>query len=129
MPSASAFSRSWAVISASVSVFGASVFAGGVLAEDPLQGAPMHVETARRLRDVAVALLEDALDVLPAHAVGRHRVARRRRQLAAVRGQRLLDGVGVGRLGEIVYGAFLHRGDGGGDVAVAGQHDDADIGP
>src|SRR5829696_2243098 len=89
----------------------------------------MHVEAARRLRDVAVALLEDALDVLPAHAVGRHRVAGRRRQLAAVRGQRLLDGVGVGRLGEIVNGAFLHGGDGGSDVAVAGQHDDADVGP
>src|SRR3954454_7189011 len=111
MPSASALSRSWTVISAS-----ASVFAGRVLAEDALQGAPMHVETARRLRNVAVALLEDALDVLPAHAVGRHRVAGRRRQLAAMRGQRLLDGVGVGRLGEVVDGAFLHCGDGGGNV-------------
>src|SRR5258708_29024531 len=102
MPSASALSRSWTVISAGASVFGASVFARGVLAEDALQGAPMHVETARRLRDIAVALFEDALDVLPAHAVGRHRVAGRRRQLAAMRCQRLLDGVGVGRLGEIV---------------------------
>src|ERR671912_2745769 len=101
MPSASAFSRSWAVISASVSVFGASVFAGGVLAEDPLQGAPMHVETARRLRDVAVALLEDALDVLPAHAVGRHRILRRRRHVMAARAQSRLDGVGIGRLRQI----------------------------
>src|SRR3977135_4437215 len=92
MPSASALSRSWTVISAR-----ASVFAGGVLAEDALQGAPVHVETARRLRDVAVALLEHALDVLPAHAVGRHRIAGRRRQLAAVRRQRLLDGIGIGR--------------------------------
>src|SRR5882724_5140406 len=124
MPSAVAFSSSWTVISAR-----ASVFAGGVLAQDALQGAAMHVETARRLRHVAVALFEDALDVLPAHAVGRHRIAGRRRQLAAVRGQRLLDGVGIGRLGEIVDRAFLNGGDGGGDVAVAGQHDDADVGP
>src|SRR5882757_6675575 len=100
MPSASALSRSWTVISASASVpvrqylrvsIRASVFSVGVLAENELQGAPMHVEAARRLRDVAIALLEDALDMLPAHAVGRHRVAGRRRQLAAVRGQRLLD--------------------------------------
>ena len=100
-----------------------------MLAQDPLQGAPVHVEAARRLRDVAIALLEHALDVFPAHAVGGHRVAGRRRQLATVRGQRLLDGVGVRRLGEIVDGPFLHRGDGGGDVAVAGEHDDADVGP
>ena len=87
----------------------------------------MHVETARRLRDVAVALLEHALDVLPAHAVGRHRVAGRRRQLAAVRDQRLLDGIGVGRLGEIVDRALLHRRDSGRYVAVTGEHDDADV--
>jgi hypothetical protein len=46
-----------------------------------------------------------------------------------VRGQRLLDGVGIGRLGEIVDRAFLYRRDGGGNIAVAGQHDDADVGP
>src|SRR5258707_590490 len=45
MPSASALSRSWTVIRAR-----ASVFAGGVLAEEALQGAPVHVATARRLR-------------------------------------------------------------------------------
>src|SRR5260370_10882921 len=109
MPSASALSRSWTVISAR-----ASVFAGGVLAQDALQGAPVHVEAARGLRDVAVALLEDALDMLPAHAVGRHRIAGRRRQLATVRGQRLLDGIGIGRLGQIVDGGLFHRGYGGG---------------
>ena len=44
-----------------------------------------------------------------------------------MRGQRLLDGVGIGRLGEIIDGALFHSGNGGGDVAVAGEHDDADV--
>ena len=47
------------------------------LGEDALQRAAVHVEAPRRLRHVAVAQLVDALDVLPAHAVGRHRVLRR----------------------------------------------------
>src|SRR5471030_1617645 len=124
MPSASAFRTSWKVSSGA-----RSVFFGRVLAQDALQGAAMHVQPPRRLRDVAVALLEHALDMLPAYAVGRHRIAGRRRQLAAVRVQRLLDRVGVGGLGEIVDGAFLNGGHRGRDVAVAGQNDDADVGP
>src|SRR5262249_5175829 len=56
--------------------------AGCVLREDALQGAPVHLEAPRRLGDVAVALLEDALDVLPAHPVGRHRIGGGRRQPA-----------------------------------------------
>ena len=40
-----------------------------------------------------------------------------------------MDFVGVGGLGQIVEGAELHRGHGGGDVAVAGQDDAARIGP
>src|SRR5476649_1693838 len=124
MPSANAFRTSWNVSSGA-----RSVFFGRVLAQDALQGAAMHVQPPRRLRDVAVALLEHALDMLPAYAVGRHRIAGRRRQLAAVRVQRLLDRVGVGGLGEIVDGAFLNGGNRGRDVAIAGQNDDADVGP
>ena len=45
--------------------------------QNALQGAPVHVEPARGLRDVAAAQFVDALDVLPAHAVGRHRIFRR----------------------------------------------------
>ena len=45
----------------------------GALGEDALQRAAVHVEAARGLRDIAIAKLVDALDVLPAHAVGRHR--------------------------------------------------------
>ena len=36
--------------------------------------------------------------------------------------QRVIDVVGIGGLGEIVDRAELHGGDGGGDIAVAGQH-------
>src|SRR5262249_25137640 len=39
------------------------------LGQNPLQRAPVHVEAARSLRDVAVAQLVDTLDMLPAHAV------------------------------------------------------------
>src|SRR5260370_39600464 len=45
-----------------------------VLAQHPLQRAAVHLEAARRLPDVAVAFVENALDMLPAHAGGRHRV-------------------------------------------------------
>src|SRR5260221_8144680 len=45
-----------------------------VLAQHALQRAAVHFEAAGGLRDVAVALLENALDMLPAHAVGRHRI-------------------------------------------------------
>ena len=52
-----------------------------------------------------------------------------RRRLLVGRGeQRVRHVVGVGGLGQVVDGAELHRGDGGGDVAVAGQHDGACVG-
>jgi hypothetical protein len=60
--------------------------AWGVLAEDALQGAPMHLEAARGFRHVALAQFEDPLDVLPAHPVGRHRVFGRLRR-AVILGQ------------------------------------------
>src|SRR5450432_2467104 len=51
------------------------------LGEDALQGAAMHVQPTRGFRDVAVAHLVDALDVLPADAVRRHRIDRQFRLL------------------------------------------------
>src|SRR5512145_2200397 len=45
--------------------------------QDALQGAPVHVEAPRRLADIVAAQFVDALDVLPADAVGAHRVFRR----------------------------------------------------
>ena len=89
----------------------------------------MHGKPPRGLRDIAPAQFIDALYVLPAHPVGRHRVFRQLGLVVALRAQRGADVVGIGRLGEIVDGAHLHRGDGGGDVAIAGQDDAARLGP
>src|SRR5262245_66192548 len=80
----------------------------GALGEDSLQRAPMHVEPPRRLRDIAVAKLIDALNVLPAHPVGRHRILRWRCLGISRCDQRLIDIVGVGGLSEIIDGAELH---------------------
>src|SRR5665213_1092909 len=100
-----------------------------VLRQDALKGAPVHLEAARGLRHVALAQLEDALDVLPAHAVGGHRVFGRLRRLAFRGEQRALDRVGVGGLGQVVDRPGFHRRDRGRDIAIAGQHDDARAGP
>ena len=56
------------------------------LGEDALQRAAMHVEPAGGLGDVAVAHLVDALDVLPADAVGRHRILGQDRLARRLRG-------------------------------------------
>ncbi len=60
--------------------------------------------------------------MLPAHPVGAHRVFRRRRQRIAIGEQGIDDVVGIGGLRQIVGRPYLHRGDGRGDGAVAGQH-------
>src|SRR3569833_2154643 len=78
------------------------------LGEDALQGAAMHVEAARGLGDVAITQLIDALDVLPADAIGRHRILGRGRLALASREQRVDHIVGVGGFAEIVDGAELH---------------------
>ena len=88
----------------------------------------MHVEAARGLRDIAAAELVDALDVLPAHAIGRHRIFRWL-DLAAVEGEQRRDHVvGVHRLREIIDRAELHRVHRGRDIAVAGENDGAGVG-
>jgi hypothetical protein len=96
--------------------------------QDALQRAPVYVEPARGLGDVAAAQLVDALDVLPAHPIGRHRVLRRIGLAAVGREQRIDDVVGVGRLCKVVDRAELHGVDHGRDIAVAGQHDPAGVG-
>src|SRR5258707_1209767 len=50
---------------------------GGALGENPLQRAAVHVEAPCRFGDIAAAQFIDALDVLPPHAVGRHRICGR----------------------------------------------------
>ena len=52
----------------------------GALAQHALQRATMHAEPSRRLAHVAVALLDDAQDLLPAPAFGPERRPRCRRQ-------------------------------------------------
>ena len=101
----------------------------GALGQDALQRAAVHVEPARRLRDVAVAHFIDALDVLPAHAIRRHRVLRWLGFLRTGRQQRCDNVVGVGRLGQVIDRAHLHRGHGGGDIAIAGEHNGACVRP
>src|SRR5437763_2738701 len=99
------------------------------LGENALQGAAVHVEPPRGFRDLAVAHFIDALDVLPADAIGRHRMVRPLGFIGAGRQQCCDDVVGVGGLRQIIHRAHFHRGDGGSDVAVAGQHDGARVGP
>ena len=72
----------------------------------------MHAQAARGLRDIVVAQLVDALDMLPADAISRHRVFRRRRQIAPTGQQRGSDIVGIRGFGEIVSGTRLDRSDG-----------------
>ena len=76
----------------------------------------------------ASAQLIDALDVLPPHPAGRHRILGHV-GLFSFRSEQGGDHiVGVGRLRQIIEGAEVDRGDGGRDIAVAGEHDAARVG-
>ena len=99
------------------------------LGEDALQGAAVHVETTRGFRNVTTAQFVDALDVLPAHAVRRHRILRRLDLPVVERQQRRNDVVGIDRLGEVIDGAEFDRIHRGRDVAVAGEDDGARFRP
>ena len=50
---------------------GPLALARGALGENALQGAPVHVQPPRGFRHIVIAQLEYALDMLPAHPVGR----------------------------------------------------------
>src|SRR5438552_1448549 len=106
-------------------ISGRSSIPWGVLRQDALQRAAVHLETPRGFRDVALAQLEDALDMLPAHPVGRHRVLGGFRRLALAREQRALDRVGIGRFRQVIERPGFDRSDRGRDVAIAGEDDDA----
>src|ERR1700688_2945472 len=82
---------------------------GRALGEDALQGTAMHVEAARGFRNVAAAQFVDALDMLPAYAVRRHRIFRRLDLPVVEREQRRGDVVGIDWLGEIIDRAELYR--------------------
>ena len=66
-----------------------------MLAQNPLQRPAVHFETPRRLGNVAIAQLEDPLNVLPAHPVGRHRILRRLRRDALLGEERAFDRIGI----------------------------------
>src|SRR5438105_2957416 len=73
---------------------------GRVLLQFPLQRAPMHLQPTRRLADVAVAVGQDLVQVLPLVPVERgHLVDGRRRALAQQRG---LDLVRVAGFVEVI---------------------------
>lgn len=67
--------------------------------------------------------------MLPSNAVGRHRLVGRWWLAAATREKRGLNGVGIGRLCQVVDGARLHSSDGGRDIAVPSEHDDVNVRP
>jgi hypothetical protein len=70
----------------------------------------MHIETPRGFTDVPIAKLIDPLDMLPAYAVGRHRIFRRRRAFAGLGEERFFHIIGISRFWEIIDGAgFLRR--------------------
>src|SRR5262249_14324166 len=102
------------------SLFGDQASTRGALGDDTLQRMAMNAQPSCRLRNIAAAELVDALDVLPAHAVIRHRILGELGDLARPGLQRRAYFVGVGGLGQVIDGAELHRVYGGRDVAVAG---------
>ena len=102
---------------------------GSVLSEDALQRAPMHLEAAGGFRNVAVAYFVNALDMLPAHTIGGHRIFRRLDLFVVDGEQGRSDIIGVDRLGEIIHRAKLHRVHRGSDIALAGEDDGTGFGP
>ena len=99
------------------------------LGEDALQRSTMHAETPRGFGYIVIAQFIDALDMLPANAIGRHRVFWRFGSSAFAREKRLFDVIGVGGLGEIIKRAGFDRRHCGRDIAIAGQHHDAAVFP
>ena len=79
----------------------------------------MHVKAPCCLGNVTAAQLVNPLDVLPSHPISRHRVHWGFRFAALAIEQRCHDIVGIHRLGEIVNGAELYRGNCSGNIAIA----------
>ena len=63
--------------------------------QNALQCPTVHAQATRRLGNVAAAQFIDALDVLPTHAVGGHRVFRQLRVIGRDGAQGRIDIVGV----------------------------------
>ena len=99
-----------------------------MLTENPLQGPAVHAKPARRFRYIAPALFVNALDMLPANAVGAHRVLWWCRHAVTGVPQRRGDAVLVGRFRQVIQRPCLHSGNRRGDIAKAGQHDNLAFG-
>src|SRR3546814_9324884 len=78
------------------------------LGEDALQGAAMHLQAPRGLRHIAVAEFKHALDMFPAHALGRHRLVRRRRMRGIAPPQGPIAIVGLGEIGRAPASPVTH---------------------
>src|SRR6185437_1203265 len=102
---------------------------GRALRQDALQRAAVHVEPARRFRNIAAAQLINTLDVLPAHAIGRHRIFWRIDSFVVEGEQGRGHIVSIDRLGQIIDRPEFDRGDRSRDVAVAGEDDGARFRP
>ena len=94
----------------------------------------MNPQTPSGFGDVASAVGQHAMDVLPFGTGERRRVVlrlgialRRRRHLALAAAERPKDVVRVRRLGKIIGGPQPDRVDCGGDAAKSGQHQDTDL--
>src|SRR5690554_3107764 len=93
----------------------------GVFLQFPLQGAAMHVQGPGRGRDIAVVLIENALDMFPFHFFYRGwlRAQFRWRFQGLETTDQLLYGH---RFAQVVDGSAAHGLYGCGNAAVAGQH-------
>ena len=88
----------------------------------------MHVQAARRLRDIAITQFINALNMFPPHAVCRHRIVGWRRKCIAPRQKCIGNIIGVGGFRKIVRRTDLDRRDRRRDRPVPGQNHDAAIG-
>ena len=84
----------------------------------------MHAQAVRRMGHVAIALLVDAHDVLPAGAAETQRRVGHRRQHGRPAEQRIDQRVVVGRLREIVVGTGAQGADHRGEAVGIGDHHD-----
>src|SRR5579884_631889 len=78
-----------------------------LLGQNALECAPVHIEAARGLRDIAAANLVNPLDMLPPHAVGGHRIFRQLWLVLARCHQSIEDLIGIGGLCQIIEGSEL----------------------
>jgi hypothetical protein len=97
----------------------------GTFRQDTLQRPSVHVELARRFRNIAAAEHVDALNVFPTNLAGRHRLCTKLDLLrvCAEQSRGYVVGVGIGWFDEIIGGAELYGLYGSCDITVTGEDD------